>query len=680
MSPSQSKWLVDDGETTRHFPKLRLTSRSVLLLERRDIAWWCPFSGSFLRRGDILGLENRLGRSRGGGGKGEAAPECKGVENGIFPRKPVDRQHRPHNSRKHGSVPPGVEPKFPWCEASTLTATPLLPSSRTTTKLTTCTSLTSLGIESGSPLREASALTPEPPRPRDRKGLADRSVNRPIYLELRFFIFGAQKPGSDKGDATALYKCAVASTCKALDWRAKFWSCCVYLWDFNRWHCHIIGAVMPSRTCPCSLPYFALRVRFPPRRYQSTEQPPSLHLVTPGILGTMKAFIASYIVVERKCLITKVTLVIHSGSGKDSDGPVGDEDAGAKGAGNTNYYDLGNSAEKFDGSIEDFVGVTAEEVNGTGKTEDISLEKESDVEKPLARSIHFALTQSSPGLRLKIKVKGQGYMYTKWPPADRNDRARTALTLRTHSLLPQFLPNHSPSLYAIKRDEQENKRKFGTTEGAATSMPDAAEPLQSSELLRIVNCLFPLLPPFPHHPCKGKSYFLIHHLTAEWLRGTFQPDLHLQGAPPKIEKTEKRGKGNIFSFMSAASFGLVGNRSVLEKRRVGLLGVWRFSRASELPQEVRGDGRVHMSRAKAISWCLYIIDEGQVDDVSATRAHSFVCVHETEDEVANKGGGWIPRECTPAHNATPPRQLVRVFVRRGRAANPGTNTAFSFDS
>ncbi|KAJ8889748.1 hypothetical protein PR048_009249 [Dryococelus australis] len=51
--------------------------------------------------------------------------------------------------------------------------------------------------------------------------------------------------------------------------------------------------------------------------------------------------------------------------GKDLDGPVGDVGAGAKEAGNCGNGVLGTSAEKFDGSIENFEGITAEEFDGT---------------------------------------------------------------------------------------------------------------------------------------------------------------------------------------------------------------------------------------------------------------------------------------------------------------------------
>ncbi|KAJ8890046.1 hypothetical protein PR048_009552 [Dryococelus australis] len=51
--------------------------------------------------------------------------------------------------------------------------------------------------------------------------------------------------------------------------------------------------------------------------------------------------------------------------GLDAEVPVGDVGAGSKEVGNVSNGVLGTSVEKFDGSIEDFVGVTAEEVNGT---------------------------------------------------------------------------------------------------------------------------------------------------------------------------------------------------------------------------------------------------------------------------------------------------------------------------
>ncbi|KAJ8892993.1 hypothetical protein PR048_005574 [Dryococelus australis] len=53
--------------------------------------------------------------------------------------------------------------------------------------------------------------------------------------------------------------------------------------------------------------------------------------------------------------------------------------------------------QKFDGAIQDFVGVTAEEVDGAGKTENISLEQEIDGEKPLSDNIHSTLTPRKGG-------------------------------------------------------------------------------------------------------------------------------------------------------------------------------------------------------------------------------------------------------------------------------------------
>ncbi|KAJ8889824.1 hypothetical protein PR048_009328 [Dryococelus australis] len=91
----------------------------------------------------------------------------------------------------------------------------------------------------------------------------------------------------------------------------------------------------------------------------------------------------------------RAALARHSttkhGSGKDSDRPVGDIGAGAKEAGNARIGVLGTSAVKKDGSIEDFVGVSAEEVDGAGKTRDISLEEEIGGEKSLAGNINPTL-------------------------------------------------------------------------------------------------------------------------------------------------------------------------------------------------------------------------------------------------------------------------------------------------
>ncbi|KAJ8894334.1 hypothetical protein PR048_006959 [Dryococelus australis] len=62
----------------------------------------------------------------------------------------------------------------------------------------------------------------------------------PVYLEL-FSAFEAERRGSVKGDTTRRIKCAIAATFKALNWRAVFSSCCVYLWDFQRRPYYFIG-------------------------------------------------------------------------------------------------------------------------------------------------------------------------------------------------------------------------------------------------------------------------------------------------------------------------------------------------------------------------------------------------------------------------------------------------------
>ncbi|KAJ8867454.1 hypothetical protein PR048_031256 [Dryococelus australis] len=61
----------------------------------------------------------------------------------------------------------------------------------------------------------------------------------PAYLEL-FSAFKAGKRESDKGDTATHIKCAVATKCKALKWRAAFSSYCVHLRDFQRTYPRLI--------------------------------------------------------------------------------------------------------------------------------------------------------------------------------------------------------------------------------------------------------------------------------------------------------------------------------------------------------------------------------------------------------------------------------------------------------
>ncbi|KAJ8866098.1 hypothetical protein PR048_033622 [Dryococelus australis] len=52
----------------------------------------------------------------------------------------------------------------------------------------------------------------------------------------KFPSYEAENCGTNKGDTATPIKCAIASTRRALNWRAVFSSHCAYLWDFQRRH------------------------------------------------------------------------------------------------------------------------------------------------------------------------------------------------------------------------------------------------------------------------------------------------------------------------------------------------------------------------------------------------------------------------------------------------------------
>ncbi|KAJ8890328.1 hypothetical protein PR048_009836 [Dryococelus australis] len=81
-------------------------------------------------------------------------------------------------------------------------------------------------------------------------------VKTPIYLEL-FSAFEAERRGNVKGD-TATHKSPIAAKRKALNWRAVFSSCSVYLWDFQRQPYYFIGGKYVERFNVCPLTSFLL--------------------------------------------------------------------------------------------------------------------------------------------------------------------------------------------------------------------------------------------------------------------------------------------------------------------------------------------------------------------------------------------------------------------------------------
>ncbi|KAJ8893770.1 hypothetical protein PR048_006370 [Dryococelus australis] len=60
-------------------------------------------------------------------------------------------------------------------------------------------------------------------------------LKEPEYIELSVSASEAEKHGGCKDDTVTRIKCAIAAKCmRALNWRAVFSLCCVYLWDFQR--------------------------------------------------------------------------------------------------------------------------------------------------------------------------------------------------------------------------------------------------------------------------------------------------------------------------------------------------------------------------------------------------------------------------------------------------------------
>ncbi|KAJ8878882.1 hypothetical protein PR048_019481 [Dryococelus australis] len=77
--------------------------------------------------------------------------------------------------------------------------------------------------------------------------MANTQLITPVYLEL-FSEFVAERRGCVKGDTATRIKSSIAAKRKALNWRAVFSSCCVYLWDFQQRPYYFIGAKLTSVT------------------------------------------------------------------------------------------------------------------------------------------------------------------------------------------------------------------------------------------------------------------------------------------------------------------------------------------------------------------------------------------------------------------------------------------------
>ncbi|KAJ8868063.1 hypothetical protein PR048_031872 [Dryococelus australis] len=77
--------------------------------------------------------------------------------------------------------------------------------------------------------------------------VAGAGLKTPVYLEL-FSTFEADRRGSDKGDTATRIKSPIAAKLKALNWRAVFSSCCMYLWDFQRqpYYLYEVSVYKPS--------------------------------------------------------------------------------------------------------------------------------------------------------------------------------------------------------------------------------------------------------------------------------------------------------------------------------------------------------------------------------------------------------------------------------------------------
>ncbi|KAJ8875055.1 hypothetical protein PR048_022945 [Dryococelus australis] len=71
-----------------------------------------------------------------------------------------------------------------------------------------------------------------------------------------FSAFEAEGRGSVKGDTVTRIKSSTAFKREALNWRAVFSSCCVYLWDFQRRPYYFIGGMPAGRFNACPLTSF----------------------------------------------------------------------------------------------------------------------------------------------------------------------------------------------------------------------------------------------------------------------------------------------------------------------------------------------------------------------------------------------------------------------------------------
>ncbi|KAJ8878606.1 hypothetical protein PR048_019187 [Dryococelus australis] len=80
----------------------------------------------------------------------------------------------------------------------------------------------------------------------------------------------AERRGSVKGDTATRIKSTIAAKRKALNWRAVFSSCCVYLWDFQRRPCYFIGGKSVGRfnACPWASFVCVYRVHFEIQRFE----------------------------------------------------------------------------------------------------------------------------------------------------------------------------------------------------------------------------------------------------------------------------------------------------------------------------------------------------------------------------------------------------------------------------
>ncbi|KAJ8887698.1 hypothetical protein PR048_013916 [Dryococelus australis] len=83
--------------------------------------------------------------------------------------------------------------------------------------------------------------------------------------------------GSDKDDTVTRYKCVIAATRKALNWRAMFSSLCVYLWDSQRCPNNFIGGKSVNWEPDGSIHDSSSRAARVARRQDLTSQLPVYH-------------------------------------------------------------------------------------------------------------------------------------------------------------------------------------------------------------------------------------------------------------------------------------------------------------------------------------------------------------------------------------------------------------------